>query len=93
MNGAREKVLALHAICVLVLSLCFWLSQTVLKGSAAGEALMGAGLLLWGKLGFEPATPVKARLVERALQQMSPDEIKRMSARPPTGEGSSDQAS
>lgn len=76
----KTSTLAVHAACVALIAACFALAYTVLKPypEAAG-ALVIAAWWLWGKLGFKPANPVLARI----LQGLGPDAVAKLSTRPP----------
>lgn len=74
------KTLGLHAACVMVIVICFVLSQTVLKATPElGVAAVGAGFFLWGKLGFKPAERVLTMLIAR----LEPAEVMRLTSQLP----------
>lgn len=76
----NAKLLALHAACVALILACLVLSVTLFKGvPGAPQLLVGLAAFLWGALGFKPAPPVLARL----LSQMAPEEVARLTSRPP----------
>jgi hypothetical protein len=77
----KVQLTILHVGCIAVICACFGLAFTVLKDQPVlQELLVGAGFLLWGKLGFAPAKPV----LERIVQNMPVDEVVRIqSMKPP----------
>jgi len=76
----KNASLAIHAGCVALIAACFALSYTVLKPyPQASSALVILAWWLWGKLGFKPADPVLARI----LQGLDPSTVARLSNRPP----------
>lgn len=88
------QVLAVHAACVFVICVCFYLAEltplrTVTFAFLPGplstapilsRALECAGFLTWGKLGFKPAEAI----VERMIANMSIAQVtKVLSVKPP----------
>jgi hypothetical protein len=82
MNEKMQMLFA-HIACVTLIVACFWLSTTVLKDQPQlGQVVIGAGLFLWGKIGFRPSDPV----VETILESLTPKQVRKVvtaSHRPP----------
>jgi hypothetical protein len=76
----KTQTQLVHLACVLTIALCLTLAFTVLKPypEAAGTLLVLAAFV-YGKLGFKPANPVLARIIE----QLAPAQLQAMSQRPP----------
>jgi len=78
----RTAVLAVHAVCVIVIAGCFVLAGTVLRGQPlAAAGVVGVGAWLWGKLGFKPAQVVLDRVLVKQLG-VTLDEVQRITSRP-----------
>lgn len=76
----KNETLLVHTACLLTIALCFTLSFGWLRPYPVPAGILcGGALFLWGKLGFKPADPVLARI----LQQLSPVEVAVLSTRPP----------
>lgn len=76
----KNASFAIHVACVALIAACFVLSYTVLKPyPQASGALVILAWWLWGKLGFKPADPVLARI----LQGLDPSTVARLSTKPP----------
>lgn len=83
----KLQVLLVHAACILVICICFWLAElTPLKIVMIGgqpvlsRALECSGFLMWGKLGFKPAEAILAKIIT----SMEPAKVVQiMSSRPP----------
>lgn len=71
----------MHAGFVVLIGVCVFIASLpqVHAFPMAGEALVGVATWAWGKLGFKPS---KA-LLEQILQSMSPDEVERITSKPP----------
>lgn len=81
MKDAKNETLLVHTACLLTIALSFTLALTVLKPyPVPATILLGGALWLWGKLGFKPANPVLARI----LQQLEPAAVAALSQRPPS---------
>ncbi len=80
------SLLAVHAVCVIVIVGTFVLAGTVLKGQPLlGGLTVAAGAWLWGKLGFRPAQVVLERVLVSKLGVGfgEVEQLVRESARPP----------
>jgi len=77
----KMQLLFAHIACVALIVACFWLSQTVLKDQPhLGQIVIGAGLFLWGKVGFRPSEAV----VDLILEHLSPKQVRKVkSIHPP----------
>ncbi|HEY2736225.1 MAG TPA: hypothetical protein VGI70_19640 [Polyangiales bacterium] len=79
MNPKQAEILV-HVACVAVIAMCVTLACTVLAPYPwAWRAMVGCAIFLYGKLGFAPADPVLARI----LQNLDPAKVASLSQRPP----------
>lgn len=76
----KNATTLIHIAGVLTIALCLWLACTVLRPyPEAYAALLSLATGLYGVIGFKPADPVLARI----LQRLNPAIVAAMSTRPP----------
>lgn len=76
----KNATTLIHIAGALAIAACLWLAYTVLRPyPEASIMLVGVATFLYGVLGFKPADPVLARI----LQRLNPAIVAAMSTRPP----------
>lgn len=74
------QTLLVHAVGVIAICFCLWLTHTLKDESEiVHDLLIGGACGIYGALGFKPANPV----LKRILQNMNPAEVKRLTQSPP----------